>query len=224
MYNYRLFSSRHFCPRVYASFANGFVHENALANAGISLNSDLAVDRNIYPVVARRVGEMHRVMKTELDGGGVADNNVFRTTRAWLKMVPTQLADPRNNQRMKKEMPSKNAIDKELTELEQVLARETPAVVFCHGDLSPANVIFDPVRRSAVFAAPEYAGANYQAFELSQHFLSMAGADLDRVGREEYVPAKEFQMRWLHAYLAGYRNVPEHKVIILAMPNFKFSD
>jgi hypothetical protein len=42
----------------------------------------------------------------------------------------------------------------------------------------------------------------------------MAGSDLDKVGREEFVPAKEFQMRWCHAYLAGYRNVPEHKVSI----------
>ena len=51
-----------------------------------------------------------------------------------------------------------------------------------------------------------------QAFELAQHFLSMAGADLSKVGREEFVPAKEFQMRWCRAYLGGYKNIPEHKV------------
>ena len=47
---------------------------------------------------------------------------------------------------------------------------------------------------------------------MAQHFLSMAGADLTKVGREEFVPAKEFQMRWCRAYLGGYKNLPEHKV------------
>ena len=70
----------------------------------------------------------------------------------------------RNQQRMKKELPSKQAIEKELDELEAVLVagRDSPPVVFCHGDLCPANITFDPLRRSATFAAPEYAGANYQ--------------------------------------------------------------
>ena len=120
----------------------------------------------------------------------------------------------RNQQRMKSELPSKQAIEKELAELESVLVtgKDGLPVVFCHGDLCPANITFDPLRRSATFAAPEYAGANYQAFELAQHFLSMAGADLSKVGREEFVPAKEFQMRWCRAYLGGYKNLPEHKV------------
>ena len=47
---------------------------------------------------------------------------------------------------------------------------------------------------------------------MAQHFLSMAGADLEKVGREEFVPAKEFQMRWCRTYLSGYKDVPEHKV------------
>ena len=36
---------------------------------------------------------------------------------------------------MKKELPSKQAIEKELDELEDVLAKDNPPVVFCHGDL-----------------------------------------------------------------------------------------
>ena len=74
----------------------------------------------------------------------------------------------RNQQRMKKELPSKQAIEKELDELEAVLvnAKESPPVVLCHGDLCPANITFDPLRRSAAFAAPEYAGANYQVSEV----------------------------------------------------------
>ena len=73
---------------------------------------------------------------------------------------------------MKKELPSKAAIEKELDELEAVLvgteAKESQAavVVLCHGDLCPANITFDPLRRSATFATPEYAGANYQECQI----------------------------------------------------------
>ena len=77
---------------------------------------------------------------------------------------------------MKSELPSKQAIEKELDELESVLVGgpaaakgESPSVVLCHGDLCPANITFDPLRRSATFATPEYAGANYQVRLDSSH-------------------------------------------------------
>ena len=38
---------------------------------------------------------MHRLMRSEMGNGGVADANVFRVTRHWLRRVPVQLADPR---------------------------------------------------------------------------------------------------------------------------------
>ncbi len=54
-----------------------------------------------------------------------------------------------------------------------------------------------------------------QAFEIASHFMMFAGGDLDKVGRNEYVPAKEFQMRWLQTYLTGYKELPPHKVVSL---------
>ena len=63
VYNCRLFSSHGLCPRVFSVFDNGFSHESAVAaggggvGSGVALNADLAVDRSIYPVVARREEE-----------------------------------------------------------------------------------------------------------------------------------------------------------------------
>ena len=57
VHNSRLFSSHGLCPRVFAVFGNGFAHESAVAannGSGVALNADLAVDRSIYPIVARR--------------------------------------------------------------------------------------------------------------------------------------------------------------------------
>ena len=63
-----------------------------------------------------------------------------------------------------------------------------------------------------MFIDLEFAGPNFQAFDLAQHFMTFACGDLDRVGKEEFVPAREFQMRWCHYYLMGYKDLPTNEV------------
>ena len=66
VHNSRLFSSHGLCPRVFAVFGNGFAHESAVAannGSGVALNADLAVDRSIYPIVARRDSELQFVRR-----------------------------------------------------------------------------------------------------------------------------------------------------------------
>jgi ethanolamine kinase len=95
-------------------------------------------------------------------------------------------------------------------ELESLLSRHP--LLYCHGDLNPANMIFDPVRRSVIFIDLEFAGPNFQAFEIAQHFMTFVCGDLSKVGRDEFVPAREFQLRWCHAYLTGFMALPREKV------------
>ncbi len=107
-------------------------------------------------------------------------------------------------------------------------------LLLCHGDLSPSNIIYDPITRNVTFIDLEMAGTNYQArkfgrkapiscctllimaffqaFELASHFMTFAGGDLSRVGRNEFVPAREFQLRWCHSYLTGYKELKENQV------------
>ena len=47
-------------PRLFATFSNGIAFE---AVAGLRLNYTLGVDVNIYPVVARKIGYMHRELR-----------------------------------------------------------------------------------------------------------------------------------------------------------------
>ena len=35
---------------------------------------------------------------------------------------------------------------------------------------------------------------------------------MSKIGREEFVPAKEFQLRWCQNYLSGFHNVPIQQV------------
>merc|ERR1711944_399021 len=83
-----------------------------------------------------------------------------------------------------------------------------PKLVFCHNDLSPENIMYDPVNRNVSFLHLEYADINFQAFELARHFYRLSGnSDMSKVGCAEYVPAQEFQLRWCHHYLAAYNGV-----------------
>ena len=39
--------------------------------------------------------------------------------------------------------------------------------------------------------------------------MTFAGEDLSKVGRNEFVPAKEFQKRWIGTYLKAFLNVEQ---------------
>ena len=53
----RLFAARRFGSQVYAVFANGYVYEYA---PGVPLNYELCIDVNIYPIVAQKIGRLHK--------------------------------------------------------------------------------------------------------------------------------------------------------------------
>jgi len=208
----RLFAHNHLGPRVYASFENGLAFEYI---AGKCLDYVLAVDKNVYPLVAKKVGTLHRLMSSYVGQmkQSHASHHVFHTLRNWLMMVPMRLAHPANHQRMTEEMPSKATLVNELDELElrtlhfppsptgaSQLPYEEPKLVFCHNDLNPQNIIYDSISRNVAILHLEYADINFQALEIARHFYTLSGgsSDLAKVGCAEFVPAKEFQMRWCH--------------------------
>ncbi len=113
----RLFSIHHLGPRVYAAFENGLAYEYI---KGKSLDYALGVDKNVYPLVACKVGNLHRLMSHYVGQmrPSHASHHVFHTLRNWLMLVPMRLANPTNHSRMLEEMPSKATLVNELDELE----------------------------------------------------------------------------------------------------------
>ena len=67
-------------------------------------------------------------------------------------------------------------------------------------------------RKSPTFINCSQSGPNFQAFEIAAHFMSFVSGDLDKTGRDEFVPAKEFQLRWIGHYLSGFREIPPEDV------------
>lgn len=41
-------------------------------------------------------------------------------------------------------------------------------LLFCHGDLNPSNIIYDPTRGTIVFIDLEFSGPNFQVILLQQ--------------------------------------------------------
>ena len=56
----RIFAYLQIGPRLFASFSNGIAYE---VPSGIPLNFSLAVDVNIYPIIAHKIGHMHRDLR-----------------------------------------------------------------------------------------------------------------------------------------------------------------
>ena len=114
--------------------------------------------------------------------------NVLRTLRNWLTKVPTRLADPRNYEKMKRQLPSKGSIERELSELELRILHYpkspiSPALIdsselqrsphkaqidesepmsFCHGNLNLSNIIYDARLHNVQFIGLQFAAPNYQ--------------------------------------------------------------
>ena len=114
--------------------------------------------------------------------------NVFRTLRNWLTQVPTTLADPKNHEKMKRQLPSKGSIERELSELEMRILQypkspispqlinssdlqvspqknlidESEPMSFCHGNLNLSNIVYDATTNNVQFIELQFAAPNYQ--------------------------------------------------------------
>ena len=68
-----------------------------------------------------------------------------------------------------------NVLDQEISHLEKYLTALGCPVVFSHNDLLLGNVIWDELKGSASFIDFEYGAANYQVYDIANHFNEFAG-------------------------------------------------
>ena len=56
-----------------------------------------------------------------------------------------------------------------------MLCQLNDELVFCHNDLLLGNILYDEIEHSIEFIDFEYAGANYQSYDIANHFCEFAG-------------------------------------------------
>ncbi|CAK8691900.1 unnamed protein product [Clavelina lepadiformis] len=65
---------------------------------------------------------------------------------------------------------------KEVDELESCLTNLNSPIVFCHNDILLHNVIYNEYAEKISFIDYEYAGFNYQAYDIGNHFCEFAAS------------------------------------------------
>ncbi|KAJ1074687.1 hypothetical protein K5549_014959 [Capra hircus] len=100
------------------------------------------------------------------------------------------------------DVPEVGVLERELAWLKEHLPQLDSPVVFCHNDLLCKNIIYDSSKGHVRFIDYEYAGYNYQAFDIGNHFNEFAG--VNEVDYSRY-PARETQLQWLRYYLQAQK-------------------
>ena len=76
-----------------------------------------------------------------------------------------------------KSFPSKASLFRELEWLTCYLEKCTSPIVLCHNDLLLDNILFDEGASTVHFIDFEYAGPNYAAYDIANHFNEISGTN-----------------------------------------------
>ncbi|XP_023496094.1 ethanolamine kinase 2 isoform X2 [Equus caballus] len=118
-----------------------------------------------------------------------------------MALGPEHIREPRLFS-LSADVPKVEVLEQELAWLKEHLSQLDSPVVFCHNDLLCKNIIYDSAKGHVRFIDYEYAGYNYQAFDIGNHFNEFAG-----VSEVDYClyPAQETQQQWLRYYLQAQK-------------------
>ncbi|KAF6726966.1 Ethanolamine kinase 1 [Oryzias melastigma] len=187
--SFRVLHTHRCAPQLYCTFNNGLCYEFL---QGTALEPEHIRHQPVFRLIARQLAKYHAIH---------AHNGWVPQSDLWLKMGK-YLALISKYHRLSLEVPSLQCLRKELVWLQQSLTVLGSPVVLCHNDLLCKNIIYNQREGSIKFIDYEYAGYNYQAFDIGNHFNEFAG--LNEVDYS-YYPERSIQLLWLRSYLEAYK-------------------
>ncbi|EDX01894.2 ethanolamine kinase [Drosophila yakuba] len=197
--NFLLLHTYGLAPSLYATFKNGLVYEYV---PGTTLNTDSVLCPEIWPLVARRMAEMHRKVRKHGESSATKPMPmIWKKTQSFLDLVPERFSDAEKHKRVKETFLPIGRLREEFNKLYEYLEALDSPIVFSHNDLLLGNVIYTQSLNTVNFIDYEYADYNFQAFDIGNHFAEMCG--VDEVDYSRY-PKREFQLQWLRVYLEEY--------------------
>ncbi|XP_059615570.1 ethanolamine kinase [Phlebotomus argentipes] len=193
--NIKLLFSYGFAPCLYATFDNGLAYEYV---AGVTLTPESVVNAAVWPLVARKMAQMHKVDC----GKDIPRKPMLRKKfQQFLNLIPDKFSRPEIHERVKDEFLPVSKLRREVEQLCDVLENLGSPVVFAHNDLLLGNVIYTESAQKVTFIDYEYAAYNFQAFDIGNHFTEFAG--IDEIDYSRY-PSRDLQMQWLRVYLETF--------------------
>ncbi|XP_017034923.1 ethanolamine kinase [Drosophila kikkawai] len=197
--NFLLLHTYGLAPSLYATFKNGLVYEYV---PGTTLNTDSVLCPEIWPLVARRMAEMHRKVKKHGESSATKPMPmIWKKTQSFLDLVPERFSDAEKHKRVKGTFLPISRLRDEFNKLYKYLEALDSPIVFSHNDLLLGNVVYTKSLNTVNFIDYEYADYNFQAFDIGNHFAEMCG--VDEVDYSRY-PKRDFQLKWLRVYLEKY--------------------
>lgn len=184
-----------FCPPLLAQLENGLCY-------GFSPGRRLKVhETSSNCVIMRKVAGIMAKLHT-LD---IPDYFKEREPFLWYKIedmmarVPTAFSNPDMQREFEDSIGSIAILEREIAAIKQlILTKCHSLVVFCHNDIHSANIIYNEETDKINLIDYEYAGPNYLAFDIANHFCEFAG--VENVDYSLY-PEESVQKMWIEMYL-----------------------
>ncbi|XP_017285388.1 ethanolamine kinase 1 [Kryptolebias marmoratus] len=197
--SFRVLHTHRCAPRLYCTFSNGLCYEFL---QGTALEPEHIRSQGVFRLIARQLAKYHAI---HAHNGSVPRSDLWLKMGKYFALISKCFKESEQNDRLRMEVPSLESLRNELVWLQQSLSVLGSPVVLCHNDLLCKNIIYNQREGSVKFIDYEYAGYNYQAYDIGNHFNEFAG--LNEVDYSHY-PERGFQLQWLRSYLEAYK---EHK-------------
>jgi len=199
--NIQMLQSRGFAPRLYASFSNGLAYQYLPGNI---LTVKTCREDDICRLVAQHMARFHQQLECFNSSSNQSNNKktfLWDKIECFLSLAPTKFQDDAKQERFTKFLPSITDLRKEFEWMQSKLMGLNSRLGFCHNDLLLANILYDQEKHSIHFIDFEYAGPNYLAYDIANHFCEFAG--VDNVDHTLY-PDESFRRKWISIYLETY--------------------
>ncbi|KAM8975635.1 ethanolamine kinase 2 [Pelodytes ibericus] len=198
--SFQLLQAHGCAPALYCIFQNGLCYQFM---HGLALGPDHVRQPHILRLIAHEMARYHCI---PIQNGCLPKSGLWQKINKYLSILHTDEGKP---DRLPAEAPSFKILENEICWLQKYFHTLESPIVFCHNDLLSKNIIYDEAEDHVRFIDYEYAGYNYQAYDIANHFNEFAG-----VNEPDYrlFPGRETQMQWLRHYLVACKGM-KHKEV-----------
>ncbi|EFN77226.1 Ethanolamine kinase 1 [Harpegnathos saltator] len=216
--NIRILNKAGYTHCIYATFNNGFAYQFL---EGDTLTVKTVRDPKIYPLIARRLAEMHSL---KIENENISKQVcIWEKTKKFMEIMPRKFSDPLKQAKFEVLIQPYAILEKEYQILKEELSIMESPVIYAHNDLLLTNILYNRQQESVVFIDYEYTAFNYQAFDIANHFAEFAGIEEPNYS---LYPDEQFRKAWLKEYLQSYNTtnyVSEKEVDKLHQQVVKFT-
>uniref|UniRef100_A0A8D1CJW0 ethanolamine kinase n=1 Tax=Sus scrofa TaxID=9823 RepID=A0A8D1CJW0_PIG len=161
--NFQLLRAHGCAPKLYCTFQNGLCYEYM---QGMALGPEHIREPRLFRLIALEMAKIHTIHAN----GSLPKPILWHKIHNYFTLVKNEI-----NPSLSADVPKVEVLEQELAWLKEHLSQLDSPVVFCHNDLLCKNIIYDSTKGHVRFIDYEYAGYNYQAFDIGNHFNEFAG-------------------------------------------------